>query len=81
MEKCENRNVLMNELTIGSSTIYDIKKQKDELIHFVYQSLRKKVVSGLTLRKSKLDQLNHVLHKWAKANHAERKRVIVEKGK
>ena len=34
LEKGENRNVLMNEFNIGSSTIYDIKKQKDELMKF-----------------------------------------------
>lgn len=87
LEKGENRNVLMNEFNIGSSTIYDIKKQKDELMHFASQSVtaEKLTSSRQTLKKPKLEQLDSVLYKWFSAKRAEGKPVtgpmIIEKAK
>lgn len=37
LEKDDNRNVLVNVCNIGSSTVYDIKKQRDELMKFASQ--------------------------------------------
>ncbi|XP_042910039.1 jerky protein homolog [Parasteatoda tepidariorum] len=80
-----NRNVLMNEFNIGSSTIYDIKKQKDELIKFAYQSITEKLASRQMLKKPKLEQLDSVLFKWFSIVRSEGKSVtgpmIVEKAK
>ncbi|KFM65526.1 Jerky protein, partial [Stegodyphus mimosarum] len=86
LEKGENRNVLMNEFNIGSSTIYDIKKQKDELMKFASQSVTtEKLASRKTLKKPKLEQLDSVLFKWFSAVRSEGKPVtgpmIVEKAK
>ena len=86
LEKGENRNVLMNEFNIGSSTIYDIKKQKDELMKFASQSVTtEKLASRQTLKKPKLEQLDSVLFKWFSAVRSEGKPVtglmIVEKEK
>lgn len=86
LEKGENRNVLMNEFNIGSSTIYDIKKQKDELMKFASQSVTtEKLASRQTLKKPKLEQLDSVLFKWFSAVRSEGKPVtgpmIVEKAK
>ena len=68
LEKGENRNFLMNEFNIGSSTIYDIKKQKDELMKFASQSVTtEKLASRQTLKKTKLEQLDSVLFKWFSA--------------
>lgn len=36
IRKGENRNKLMEEFNIGSSAIYDIKKNKDQFFKFVY---------------------------------------------
>ncbi|XP_035212156.1 jerky protein homolog [Stegodyphus dumicola] len=86
LEKGENRNVLMNQFNIGSSTIYDIKKQKDELMKFASQSVTtEKLASRQTLKKPKLEQLDSVLFKWFSAVRSEGKPVtgpmIVEKAK
>ncbi|GBO29560.1 Jerky [Araneus ventricosus] len=86
LEKGENRNILMNEFNIGSSTIYDIKKQKDELMKFASQSVTtEKLASRQTLKKPKLEQLDSVLFKWFSAVRSEGKPVtgpmIVEKAK
>ncbi|GBM70630.1 Jerky [Araneus ventricosus] len=86
IEKGENRNILMNEFNIGSSTIYDIKKQKDELMKFASQSVTtEKLASRQTLKKPKLEQLDSVLFKWFSAVCSEGKPVtgpmIVEKAK
>ncbi|KFM61616.1 Jerky protein-like protein, partial [Stegodyphus mimosarum] len=76
----------MNEFNIGSSTIYDIKKQKDELMKFASQSVTtEKLASRKTLKKPKLEQLDSVLFKWFSAVRSEGKPVtgpmIVEKAK
>ncbi|GBO21549.1 Jerky [Araneus ventricosus] len=86
LEKGENRNILMNEFNIGSSTIYDIKKQKDELMKFASQSVTtEKLASRQTLKKPKLEQLDSVLFKWFSAVRSKGKPVtgpmIVEKAK
>ncbi|GBM57218.1 Jerky [Araneus ventricosus] len=86
LEKGDNRNILMNEFNIGSSTIYDIKKQKDELMKFASQSVTtEKLASRQTLKKPKLEQLDSVLFKWFSAERSEGKPVtgpmIVEKAK
>ncbi|GBO15325.1 Jerky [Araneus ventricosus] len=86
LEKGENRNILMNEFNIGSSTIYDIKKQKDELMKFASQSVTtEKLASRQTLKKPKLEQIDSVLFKGFSAVRSEEKPVtgpmIVEKAK
>ncbi|XP_064419100.1 jerky protein homolog [Latimeria chalumnae] len=65
LAKGENRNDLMREYNVGSSTIYDIKAQKDKLIEFYASSETKKSMEQLrTLRKPKLEQLDTVLYEW-----------------
>lgn len=86
LEKGENRNNIMTEFIIASSTIYDIKKQKQQLEKFVSQSAS---VTSLdirqTLKKPKLDTLDEVLYKWFSAKRAEGKPItgpmIIEKAK
>lgn len=66
----------MTEFNIASSTIYDIKKQKQQLEKFVSQSAS---VTSLdirqTLKKPKLDTLDEVLYKWFSAKRAEGKPI------
>lgn len=86
LEKGENKNILMNEFNVGSSTIYDIKKQKDELMKFASQSATtEKLSSRQTLKKPKLEQLDSVLYKWFSAVRSEGKPVtgpmVIEKAK
>ena len=40
LEKGDNRNALMRQYNFGSSTIYDIKAQKDKLLEFHTKSDR-----------------------------------------
>ena len=44
LQKGENNNVLMNEYNGGSSTIYNMKAQKEELLHFSASSETCKLV-------------------------------------
>lgn len=76
----------MNEFNNGSSTIYDIKKQKDELMNFASQSATTdKLASRQTLKKPKLEQLDTALFKQFSATRSEEKPVtgpmIIEKAK
>lgn len=86
LEKGENRNSIMSEFNIGSSTIYDIKKQKDKLREFVAQSVTSKSIdTRQTLKKPKLDQLDSVLYTWFSVKRSEGKPVtgpmLIEKAK
>jgi hypothetical protein len=62
----------MASYNIGSSTVYDIKKQKDQLQSFMASSGS---VRGLfkreTLKQPKLLQLDKVLYKWFTATRSE----------
>lgn len=86
LEKGENRNVLMNEFHIGSSTLSDIKNQKDDLMRFTGQSVTaNKSDSRQILKKPKLEELDSVLYNWFSVKRAEGKLVtvpmIIEKAK
>lgn len=86
LEKGENRNNIMTEFNIGSSTIYDIKKQKQNLEKFVSESASVKSLDiRQTLKKPKLDTLDSVLYTWFSAKRAEGKPItgpmIIEKAK
>lgn len=86
LEKGENRNILIHEFNIGSSTLYDIKKQKDDLMKYVSQTVTtEKLAIRHTLKKPKLNQLDDVLYKWFSLVRSEGKPVtgpmIVEKAK
>ena len=64
-ERGENRNMLMKEYGIGSSTIYDIRKQKEELMKFhSTMDLTKAIDERRVLRKPKLEQLDIMLYEW-----------------
>lgn len=77
----------MNEFHIGSSTLYDIKKQKDDLMRFAGQSVTaNKLDSRQILKKPKLEELVSVLYNWLGVKRAEGKPVtspmiIIEKAK
>lgn len=86
LEKGENRNVLMNEFNIGSSILYDIKKQKDYLMRFAGQSVTaNKLASRQLLKKPKLEELDSMLYNWFSVKRAEGKPLtgpmITEKAK
>lgn len=86
LEKGESRKSLSNEFNVGSSTIYDIKTKKDELIKFATQSVTTEALaSRQTLKKPKLEQLDSELYKWFSAVRSEGQSVtgpmIVEKAK
>uniref|UniRef100_K7F702 HTH CENPB-type domain-containing protein n=1 Tax=Pelodiscus sinensis TaxID=13735 RepID=K7F702_PELSI len=65
LEKGVNRKVLTDEYSVGSSTLYDIKAQKDKLLTSVVQSETKKGLEKChTLHKLKLEQLDKALNEW-----------------
>jgi ethanolamine utilization cobalamin adenosyltransferase len=55
----------MKEYGIGSATIYDIQKQKDEMLKF-YSAIEstKAITERHVLQKPKLEQLDVVLYEW-----------------
>ncbi|XP_048474050.1 jerky protein homolog isoform X2 [Rhincodon typus] len=65
LEKGEKRSQIMNEFNIGSSTIYDIKHQKEELLKFYTSSESSRSADKRrTLKKPKLEELDRVLYEW-----------------
>jgi hypothetical protein len=58
LERGENGNKLMKEYGIGSSTMHDIRQQKDELLKFYSAAESTKAITKFrVLRKSKLINL------------------------
>ncbi|KAK9685900.1 CENP-B N-terminal DNA-binding domain [Popillia japonica] len=85
IEKGEIRNTIMEEFSSGSSTIYDIKKNKDEFKKFASQTeVVKDVESRKTVKKPKLEELDEISYKCFCAKRSEGKLVtgpiIMEKG-
>jgi hypothetical protein len=76
----------MASYNIGSSTIYDIKEQKDQLLSFMASSGSvKDLFKQQTLKEPTLVQLDKVLYKWFTAMCSEGKPVtgpkVTEKAK
>ena len=63
MEKGESREKLMAEYGVGSSTLYDLKKQKDKLLSFVAstESPTGKVEKRKTLKGPQMQDLDRAL--------------------
>lgn len=87
LERGINRSAIMNEFNIGSSTIYDIKKNEDKLRAFLAESEASTKHSEVrrTLRKPKMVQLDAALFKWFSENRSEGKTItelmLIEKAK
>jgi DDE superfamily endonuclease./Tc5 transposase DNA-binding domain./CENP-B N-terminal DNA-binding domain. len=86
LESGESRSVVMAAYNIGSSTIYDIRKQKDQLRSFLASSENvKDLLKRQTLKQPKLAQLDKVLYTWFTTMRSEGKPVtgplIIEKAK
>ncbi|XP_063238495.1 jerky protein homolog [Bacillus rossius redtenbacheri] len=86
LEKGENRSAIMSCFNIGSSTIYDIRKQKEELEKFAAQGLTpKNTESRHTLKKPRLEILDSAVFAWFSAKLSQGKTVtgpmIIEKAK
>ncbi|XP_056382835.1 39S ribosomal protein L23, mitochondrial isoform X1 [Hyla sarda] len=65
LESGESRTSIMEEFNIGSSTIYDIKKRKDQLCSFVASSeTMRGLMKRQTLKQPKLAQLDKVVYRW-----------------
>ncbi|KAM4018545.1 large ribosomal subunit protein uL23m isoform 1-T1 [Anomaloglossus baeobatrachus] len=65
LESGESRASIMEEFNIGSSTIYDIKKRKDQLCSFVASSeTMRGLMKRQTLKQPKLAQLDKVVYSW-----------------
>jgi hypothetical protein len=64
LECGENHNKLMKEYGIGSSTLYDIRKQKDKLLKKFSSAteMTKAITKHHALWKPKLQQLDVVLY-------------------
>ena len=84
MEAGVPRKTLMEEYGISSSTVYDIKKQKDDIFKYVAQGLSGES-NRRKMRKPKLAELDAVLYKWYREIRALGKPVtgisIVDKAK
>ena len=65
LENGDNINALMREYNVGSSTISDIKAQKDKLLEAYTKSETDKADNKRhTSHKPKMEQLDKVLDKW-----------------
>ncbi|XP_073514846.1 large ribosomal subunit protein uL23m isoform X1 [Phyllobates terribilis] len=65
LESGESRASIMEEFNIGSSTIYDIKKRKDQLCSFVASSeTMRGLMKRQTLKQPKLAQLDKMVYRW-----------------
>jgi hypothetical protein len=86
LERGENRNTLMKEYCIGSSTLYDIRKQKNELLKFCSApELSSVITERRVLRKPKFDELDTALYEWFTVKRSEGTTVsgpmLIEKAK
>ena len=74
-EKGESRAKLMAEYGVGSSTLYDLKKQKDKLLSFVAStdSPTAKIEKRKSLKRSKMGELDHALYMWFQTRRSEGK--------
>ena len=77
MEKGETRAKLMAEYGVSSSTLYSLKKQKDELLSFVAstESPKSKIQNRKTIRGAKIQDLDSALYLWFKARRSDGKAV------
>ncbi|XP_069672129.1 jerky protein homolog [Periplaneta americana] len=72
MDKGVSRTKLMEQYHVGSSTLYDIKKQAKLLRQFVMKSESSKAVeSRKTLHQSRCDDLDRVLYDWFSLKRSE----------
>ncbi|XP_069767039.1 general transcription factor II-I repeat domain-containing protein 2-like isoform X2 [Narcine bancroftii] len=64
---------LTEEYGVGTTTIYDLKKQKDKLLKFYSESDEQKLMKNRkTLHKGKNEELERVLMKWIRQRRSER---------
>ena len=77
MEKGESRSKLMAEFGVGSSTLYDLKKQKVKLLSFDASTdgPSAKILKQKTLKGPKLGELDRGLYLWLQARRSEGKAV------
>ena len=77
MEKGESRAKLMAEYGVGSSTLYDLKKQKDKLLSFVAstEGPMGKIQKRKTLKGPQMVDLDRAFYLWFQARHSEGKAV------
>ena len=65
LEKGFNRQDIMNEYGVGSSTIYDIRKQSPQLKEFFIKTENAKGMQNRrTLRSAKVDDLDRAVYQW-----------------
>ena len=87
LEKGESRAKLMTEFGVSSSTLYDLKKQKDKLLAFVASTEGPSgfVEKRKSLKGAKLDELDKALFIWFSARRSEGKPLtgplVIEKAK
>lgn len=86
LDRGENRNAIMEEYNIGSSTIYDIRNQRAKLEAFVSKTETTKAVeTRQTTKKPKSENLDSALYTWFSAKRSEGKPVtgpmLIEKAK
>jgi hypothetical protein len=63
---------LCEEYSVGSSTVYDLKKQKSELLKFYADSDTPKAMSSRkTLHTSRVNDVNTVLFEWFRQRRSE----------
>ena len=77
MEKGESCAKLMAEYGVGSSTIYDLKKQKDKLLSFVAstEGPTSKTENRKSLKGPKMGELDCALYMWFQARRLDGKAV------
>ncbi|GCC36032.1 hypothetical protein chiPu_0014523 [Chiloscyllium punctatum] len=86
LEQGEKRGQIMAEFNIGSSTIYDIRRQKQELLKFYTLSESSRSADKRrTLKKPKLEELDTVLYRWFALKRLEgipmTRAMLIEKAK
>nr|XP_006114656.1 jerky protein-like [Pelodiscus sinensis]XP_006114657.1 jerky protein-like [Pelodiscus sinensis]XP_025036178.1 jerky protein-like [Pelodiscus sinensis] len=86
LERGEKRSQLMQEFGVGSSTIYDIKARKADLLKFVSVAETSQALEQRrTLHKPKLEQLDSMLYEWLTLKRSEGASIsgpmLIEKAK
>lgn len=72
LERGENKHDLMRKFNIGSSTIYDIKLQKDKLMKFASSAETSKACDERkTLQQPQYEKLDKTLYEWFKLKREE----------
>lgn len=84
-----DKQILMDEYNIGSSTVYDIKSREDEWLSVLNESAQlgrgENMTNRYKVRRTKMDELENILFEWFQLKREDGERVtgpmLIEKAK